>query len=284
MNLKKTILISGIKGFLASHLFSLLKDDFIVYGIGRKTELWNGIQVFSSTDLDAISIQPDFLILCHAAVSSGQVMLDEEQLFAVNVSLTEQLIKKFSSSKVIYISTCSVYDIKTNLIQEESPINPQSQYATSKYLAEQLVLETSNVSIIRLSSLYGIGMKENTIIPNYINQALKNKVITVWGRGLREQNYIYVEDACQYIILAVRNFDLVKNKTLLGVGNEEYSNIDLAQIIAEYTSASIEFVNVDSASSFHYNNQKTCNILGWKPETNFKAAIINYIQWKKEQF
>lgn len=284
MNLKKTILISGIKGFLASHLFSLLKDNFIVYGIGRKTEIWNDIQVFSSTDLEAISIQPDFLILCHAAVSSGQISLDKEQLFEVNVSLTEQLIKKFSSSRIVYISTCSVYDLKTDLIHEESPINPQSQYATSKYLAEQIVLETSNATIIRLSSLYGIGMKENTIIPNYIQQAISNQVITVWGKGEREQNYIYVEDACQYIILAIQNFDSVKNKVLLGVSKEEYSNIDLAKIISEYTSATIEFVNEDNASSFHYNNNKTCELLEWQPQTNFKEIIFNYIQWKKKQF
>lgn len=284
MNLKKTILISGIKGFLASHLFNLLKDDYTIYGIGRKTELWNHIQVFSSSDLASISIEPDFLILCHAAVSSGQISLDKEQLFEVNVSLTQQLIKKFSSSRIVYISTCSVYDLKTDLIHEESPINPQSQYATSKYLAEQIVLETSNATIIRFASLYGIGMKENTIIPNYIQQAIGSQVITVWGKGQREQNYIYVEDACQFIILAIQNFDLVKNKTLLGVSKEEYSNIDLAYIIAEFTSASIEFVNEDSAPSFHYNNQKTCDLLGWQPKTNFKGAIINYIQWKKGQF
>lgn len=282
--MKKTILISGIKGFLASHLFNLLKDNFTVYGIGRTTELWNGIQIFSSSDLNTISIQPDFLVLCHAAVSSGQISLDEQQLFEVNVSLTKQLIVKFSSSKIICISSCSVYDIKTSLIQEESPINPQSDYAKTKLIAEKLVLDTSNATIIRLSSLYGVGMKENTIIPNYINQAIKNKVITVWGKGLREQNYIYVEDACQFIILAIQNFDSAKNKTLLGVSKEEYSNIDLANIIAEYTSATIEFVNEDSATSFHYNNQKTCELLGWQPKTNFKAAIINYIQWKKEQF
>lgn len=282
--MKKIILISGVKGFLASHLVGLLKDNFTVYGIGRATELWNGIQVFSSSDLATISIEPDYLILCHAAVSSGQISLDQEQLFEVNVSLTEQLIKKFSSSKIIYISTCSVYDSKTNVIQEESPIHPQSQYATSKYLAEQLVMKITDAVIVRLSSLYGIGMKENTIIPNYVQQALNDNAITVWGKGKREQNYIYVGDACQYIILAIQNFDSIKNKMLLGVSKEEYSNIDLAQIIAEYTSATIEFVNEDPAPSFHYNNQKTCELLGWHPQTNFKEAIINYIQWKKEQF
>ncbi|MGG7036240.1 MAG: NAD-dependent epimerase/dehydratase family protein [Flavobacterium sp.] len=280
--MKKTILISGIKGFLAGNLTHLLKDDFIVYGIGKTTEEWNGIQVFSSDRLDEISIVPDFLILCHAAVSSGQTSQSNELLFEVNVGITEKLIQQFSTSKIVYISSASVYDSTCVLIGENSPVNPQSEYALSKLWAEKIVLKRKDAVVIRLSSLFGIGMKENTIIPNYVNQALKNGTIEVWGKGKREQNYIHVSDACKCIKSAIQNFDSVIGKILLGVSKEEYSNGALAQIISKETNAKLVYINEDHSKSLLYNNDLTCELLGWAPKADFGKEIHNYIQWKRQ--
>lgn len=280
--MKKTIIISGIKGFLASHLADLLKDNYIVYGIGKEDENKDGIQVFSSQRIEEITIVPDFLIVCHAAVSSGQTAQSNELLFDVNVGITEKLIRKFSTSKIIYISSASIYDSNNVLIQENSPINPQSEYAVSKLWAEQIVLKTKKGVAIRLSSLFGNGMKENTIIPNYVNQALKNGVIEVWGKGERAQNYIHVNEVCNCIKSAILNFDSVVGKILLGVSEKEYSNDTLAKIIAEKTNSKVIYINEDNSKSLHYNNNLTCELLGWKPQADFASEIHNYIQWKKQ--
>lgn len=280
--MKKTILISGIKGFLGSNLVTFLKADYAIFGIGRKTEVYNDTIVFSSDELEKIDSNPDFVIICHAAVSSGKTVQSNKLLFEVNVEITEQLLQKFSTSKIIYISSVSLYDISNNLIKEDSAVNPQSNYAVSKRWAELLVFENSNAITIRFSSLFGIGMKENTIIPNYVNQALNNGVIEVFGKGERKQNYIHIYDACNYIKSAIANFESVKEKILLGVSKKEYSNQELAQIISEITTSKIRYINGDDSKSFHYNNDFTCKLLGYEPKERFREAISNYVKWKKE--
>ena len=279
-----TILITGIKGFLASNLITLLEKDYVLYGIGKKAEFQSNLQIFSSEEIEKIEIVPDFIIVCHAAVSSGQTVLDNETLFDVNVRITEKLVAKFSNSKIIYISTVSIYDDTSNLISENSNNNPQSEYAISKLWAEKVVFKSSNAVSLRLSSLFGIGMKENTILPIYVNQAIVNDKIEVWGDGKRKQNYIYVLDACEYIRTIIYKFDIVKGKVLLGVNNKEFSNLELAKIITTFTKAEILFKNEDKAISFQYNNDLTCQLLDFIPSSDFKIELQNYIIWKQKQY
>lgn len=282
--MKQTVLISGIKGFLASNLATLLKDDYKVYGIGQTSEIFNGIEVFASKEINNINIEPDYFVLCHAAVASGNFSPSKEELFEVNVNVTKTIIEKFPKAKIIYISTASIYDGNTNLIDEKSIDNPQNDYSKSKLLAEKLILKSENAVVFRLSSLYGIGMKENTIIPNYINQALQNNSIEVWGNGSRKQNYIFIEDACNYIKIAIQKFEALKNNVLLCVDTKEFSNLELAKIIAKKTKSDITFVKEDFSKSIHYDNSLTRKLLNWEPISNFEAEIQNYITWKKKQF
>lgn len=282
--LKKSILISGIKGFLASNILNLLKEKYTIYGIGKEDENWNGITVFSSEEVSQIDIVPDYLILCHAAISSGQDSATIDTLFHVNIEITKQLVEKFTSSAIIYISSASIYDVNNTIITEEAAIQPQSDYAISKLWAEKIVLKTTRSVVIRLSSVYGIGMKENTIIPNYINQALNNGEIEVWGNGERLQNYIHVDDVALCIASTIENFETVVGKILLAVDASEYSNVYLAEIIANETRAKVVFVNEDRSKSLRYNNNVTRKLLNWSSKTNFSEAIFTYIKWKKEQF
>lgn len=282
--MKKSILISGIKGFLASNILNLLKEKYTIYGIGKEDENWNGITVFSSEEVSQIDIVPDYLILCHAAISSGQDSATIDTLFHVNIEITKQLVEKFTSSAIIYISSASIYDVNNTIITEEAAIQPQSDYAISKLWAEKIVLKTTRSVVIRLSSVYGIGMKENTIIPNYINQALNNGEIEVWGNGERLQNYIHVDDVALCIASTIENFETVVGKILLAVDASEYSNVYLAEIIANETRAKVVFVNEDRSKSLRYDNNVTRKLLNWSSKTNFSEAIFTYIKWKKEQF
>jgi len=175
--------------------------------------------------------------------------------------------------------------LKNNeLITERSYINPQSQYATSKFWAEQLVLSNSYSSVIRLSSIYGIGMKENTLIPNYINQALKNHRMEVWGNGSRLQNYIHVIDVAKYIERIFLKPQACIGKVLLGVSNREYSNLDVSMIVGGLIDSEIKFVNQDDSISLRYNNEYTRNILGLRDGTTIENGIEEYVSWKRKQF
>jgi len=279
----KKILITGIKGFLGSDLAQSLQNCEI-FGLGKKEEFFEGIHVFNSSELEKLDNDIDIIIMCHAAVASGNTILPNESLYEVNVSLTEKIVSKFPDAFIIYVSTASIYKINPFLINEQSDIYPQSNYALSKLWAERIVLLHKNAAILRISSMFGIKMKENTLIPNYVNQALNNKEILVWGNGARLQNYIHVEDVINYIILMIEARERVSGHIILGVCPKEYSNLEIAQIISNLTKAKIKFVNDDNSHSLKYNNEFSTILLGWKPKKNIEKRLQKYIEWKQKKY
>lgn len=277
------ILITGIAGFLGRNLAKTLSQHEL-YGLDIQKEVLDGVKVFGSDNIEDIEINFDVVIICHAAVASGTTVLSNKILFDVNVSLTEKIVNKFNDAFIVYISTASIYDINLDIVYEKSIINPQSQYAISKYWGEKVVLNNKKSTIIRLSSLYGIGMKENTLIPNYINQALEKNTIQVWGNGDRLQNYIHVSDVTNSISLLIENQQKFYGEFLLGVSKREHSNLEIAKLISKKTNAKIQFINNDNSKSFRYNNDYTTDLLDWKPKITIEERLHNYIEWKQRKY
>lgn len=281
--MKKRILVTGIKGFLGSNLIEIL-GDYEIFGLGTKDEFFNGIHVFSSEKLQLLDLNIDVVIICHAAVASGNTVISNDVLYEINVSLIEKIVAKFSNAYILYVSTTSVYDINANILTEGSNIYPQSNYALSKFWAERIVLDHKKSSVLRISSLFGIKMKENTLIPNYVNQALKDKEIVVWGNGARLQNYIHVDDVAYYIYLMIKTQDTLFGQVILGVSQREYSNLEIATIISKLTNAKIKFVNQDNSKSVAYNNEFSTILLNWKPNIGIEERLKKYIEWKQKKY
>ena len=276
------ILITGIYGFLGSHLAEKIGRKHTVIGLyntEKEVGLSENITCFSQ--LDSIDIVPDLIIMCHAAVSSGGINADKDRLFQTNVDFTKQITEKFPSARSIYISSVSVYGNSTEIIDEQSVLNPESDYALSKILGEKEARQNPNAVIVRFSSLYGNGMKENTLIPNYCNQALDTKLIQVWGNGSRFQNYIHVDDAISLIEKVIECQSKIYFP-LLGVSSKEYSNKETAKIISRLTNSVIDYVMEDYSASFYFNNKATQKALNWQSEIEFETGLESYIQWKKK--
>ncbi|MCU0388236.1 MAG: NAD(P)-dependent oxidoreductase [Chitinophagaceae bacterium] len=281
---KLSILVTGISGFLGNKAANILSGYFKVKGLAREKATINGIEVFSSLNLEEISFSPDVVVMCHAAVSSGRDVQTNERLFQSNVALTENLCKRFPEAFHIYISSVSVYPIQAEPITETTPVSPASSYAVSKLWGERVTAGSKDYAIIRFPSLYGIGMKENTLIPNYVNAALQQNAITVWGDGSRLQNYIHVEDGVAYIGQIILNRQHISKKILLGTYQGEYSNAQVAGIISAISGCLVKFENEDNAPSFIYNNEETVKALSFKPKITLEKGIEEYIVWKKEKF
>lgn len=263
------IFISGASGFIGSNIFNVFNTKYSVTVVKRNML---PSQVFPS----------DVLILAHASVQSGIDVQGSQELFDANVLYTDKLIKHFRHSKVIFLSTASIYD-NSGIIQNNSEINPINSYSISKYWGENLIKNNcTEYYILRLSSVYGEGMKENTLIPNYVNQMLTKRVIEVWGEGKREQNYIHVLDVVNLIEKMIQNKENKKG-VYLCVDNEEYSNFEIANFLTTNTSAEIRLVGNDYSKSLNYNNNDTKILFNWKPKVSIKNGLKSYIEWKRKQ-
>lgn len=277
-----TVVLTGIGGFLGAQLAQSLSADFAVTGISTSVQT-KDFPVFGFDALDQIDIVPDAVVHCHAAVASGATVLDPQMLEAGNITPTKKILERFPDARHLYISSVSVYGNPVGTINENTNPNPQSDYAQSKFEAEKLIASGQKSAVIRLSSLYGAGMKENTLIPNYARQALQNQTIEVWGTGARLQNYFHVADAIA-LIKKVLQSDNWSHPVYLGTSDREFSNLEVAQIIASETGAGIIHKNTDDALSAQYNNTFTQNSLNWHPQMQLASALKAYIQWKKKQF
>lgn len=276
------ILITGIFGFLGSNLAKKLSEKHSLTGLyNTKKNVVFDKSIVCHNNLESIDTIPDLIIMCHAAVSSGSTTIDKTKLFETNVDFTKQIVEKFPEVKIIYISSVSVFDTKEEIIFENAATNPKSDYAISKLSGEKEVNRNSDSIIIRFSSLYGNGMKENTLIPNYCNQAMNLKSVEVWGDGSRLQNYIHIDDAVKLIEKTI-DYNAKIDFPILGVSSKEFSNLEVAKIISELTSSEIKFINEDNSPSFRYNNNMTQKILNWHPETELKTDLKNYLEWKRK--
>ena len=252
-----------------------------VIGISRtKNNSNNKFKEFLSSELNRIDEKPEIIIICHAAVCSGNTKIDTQSLYNSNVEFTSDLVNHFPEAYFLYISSVSVYGNQAGVLEEKTPPSPESEYAISKLWGEQIVRKTKCHGILRLSSLYGENMKETTIVPNYVNQALKHRVIEVWGKGERRQNYFHISDAVAYIEKIITN---KIEGVFLGTSSKEFSNIELANIIRKETSATVKLVNSDNSKSFAFDNKSTREILGITSEKEFTNGIKEYIYWKQKQ-
>lgn len=275
------IIISGHKGFLGSALVQKLQSSHEVIGISRSKSHSNSqIKEYQSSELIKVKEKPDVVIMSHAAVSSGNTLIETKTLFESNVAFTSDLINQFPESYFLFISSISVYGNQEIPINENSQTSPLTEYAISKLWGEQIVRKTKRHGILRLSSLFGENMKETTIVPNYVNQALINKVIEVWGKGERKQNYFHVSDAVAYIENIITN---QKEGVFLGTSSKEWSNIEVANIISKEVDATVTFVYSDNSKSLSFDNKSSRKEVGITAEKDFVTGIKEYIHWKQKQ-
>ena len=278
------ILISGISGFVGQHLAIELKKNHHIIGIWntqKPCDLGDDVDLFRSDEITNLKKDPDIIVMCHASISSGNYSASIENLKAANEQFTKQLINQFPNAYVIFLSSISVYGNNPFIINESTKVNPITEYAHSKLAGESIAKTAKSCGILRTSSLFGKNMKENTIIPIFVNQAISSKEILVWGDGKRKQNYISIE---QLIIYLVKMIDYKATGVFLAVSDHEISNLQLAELIAKETNSKITFKGEDQSTSHHFENNTSKKKLFIKNEFDISMPLIKYINWKQKQY
>ena len=273
------ILISGATGFIGSYLTNNLCPHYNIFALYHRTvnkvQQNTNITYISTDEIFETTKKFDVVLMCHAYIGENI-----QSLIEVNVIFTRKLILKFNNSYLIYLSSISVYG-KCSFVNKTSIASPLTPYGLSKLWGEKEIQKSSNYAIIRLSSDFGNSMKETTIIPKYINQALKFGKIEVWGNGSRIQNYIHLSDILKMSIHLIKKRS---NDFYLGVTTNQITNIDLAKIISKNLKADIFFIKDDFTPSFEVEKSVFKDEFYNFNFSNFELEIKKYIIWKTKQF
>ncbi len=312
----KNILVTGGLGFIGSNFvryllninqeFKIINVDKLTYAgnlenlkeinknyPNRYKFYKNDICDFESIDNIIIKEKIDY-ITNFAAESHVDRSIDNPTTFCVtNIMGTQSLLnaaKKNKIKKFVQISTDEVYgslNFEDPPFTEQSPLTPNSPYSASKASADLLVnayYKTFGlpINITRCSNNYGSYQFPEKLIPLMINNALSNKELPVYGKGINIRDWIHVSDHCAAILKILLGGRIGE---IYNIGGDcEIANIDLVKKLLKQLDkpeSLITFVNDRPGHDLRYaiNHEKITRELSWKPEINFDKGLNLIIQW-----
>ncbi len=142
--------------------------------------------------------------------------------------------------------------------------------------------------IIRIFNTYGPRMNpdDGRVVPQFIIQCLKNKPLTVYGKGSQTRSFCYIDDLVKGILKVVT---LAKAYEIFNVGNDkEMEIIYLAKAIKKLTESSSKIVFKDLPQDDPEKRKpdltKIKTTLNWKPETDLKDGLEKTIKYFKKHY
>jgi len=202
---------------------------------------------------------------------------------------------KYSVKRYHQVSTDEVYgdlplDRPDLLFTEETPIHTSSPYSASKASADLLALAYHRtfklpLTISRCSNNYGPYHYPEKLIPLMVKNAVNDIPLPVYGDGLNVRDWLYVTDHCEAI-------DVILEKGKLGEvynvgGNNEAANIDVVKTILKVLDkpeSLITYVEDRKGHDRRYaiDSSKMRDELGWEPRYRFDEALLETINWMKD--
>lgn len=309
-----TVIVTGGAGFIGSNfIFYMLKKhpdykiicmDKLTYA-GNMSSLKNVLDkiVFEKIDIcDRKEVnrifeehKPD-VVVNFAAESHVDRSIENPEVFLqtniIGTSILMDACRKHGIYRFHQVGTDEVYgdlplDRPDLFFTEKTPIHTSSPYSSSKAAADLLVgsyYRTFNlpVTISRCSNNYGPYQFPEKLIPLMIVNALADKPLPVYGKGLNVRDWLYVEDHCRAIDLILENGKVGEIYNI--GGHNEMTNIDIVKLICKELGKSenlIIYVEDRKGHDMRYaiDSEKIHKELGWEPETMFKDGIVKTIHW-----
>jgi len=214
-----TVLVTGGAGFIGTHLCQRLHDsghNVISLDSHQTGDCpWNVIQADIRDDLQFEGIE---VVVHLAAQISVPASIDNpDETLSVNVDGTASIIsmaEKSGVKRIIFASSAAVYgDCEEIPIIENTPLMPQSPYAVSKIVGEQLIKQSAMESCsMRFFNVYGPGQSADggyaAVIPAFKKAIDSDLPPVIFGDGTQVRDFIHVSDLVRIIEIAITTNDL----------------------------------------------------------------------------
>lgn len=309
----RRVFITGGAGFIGSAFVRLVLDalpecnvvnfDALTYAgnLDNLQELDNSRHQFVHGDianpnavLDALTGEVDAVVNFAAESHVDRSILSAEEFIRTNVLGTQVLLdcaRARGVRRFVQVSTDEVMgslpENDSEFFTEESPFRPNSPYAASKAAAEHLVRAAHHtfgldVVITRCGNNYGPRQFPEKFLPLMLANAMNDEPIPVYGDGLNVRDWIYVDDHCRAILLALENG---KSGATYNIGaRNERRNIDVAKSVLDQLGKShslIKFVKDRPGHDRRYAIDPSLveSELGWRPLETWESGLRKTIEW-----
>jgi nucleoside-diphosphate-sugar epimerase len=307
------VLVTGGGGFIGSHLAEKLLElknkvicvDNFVTGKRENIKLLLKNPNFTFIEHDVSKpLKMNYRIdqIYHLASPASPVDYQKypiETMMANSLGTLNMLeLAKGKGSKFLLASTSEVYGDPEEHPQNEiywghvNPTGPRSCYDESKRFAEALAfsyhkIHGVDVKIARIFNTFGPRMRENDgrAIPNFVNQALNNEPITVYGNGKQTRSFCYISDMVGGLIKLMES-EYVGEPFNLGNTNE-MRIIDVAKRIKGMTKSESKIVfnplPEDDPVRRKPDIKKARGKLSWEPKVGLEEGLGKTIDWFRVQ-
>lgn len=292
------ILITGGCGFIGSYLVRRLID---LKNISRIVVLDIKDCEYENVDFIRMDIRDkniayimhniDIVIHLAALIDVRESVLNPNLYHDINVNGTLNILDsciKNHVSKIIFTSSAAVYGNPMYLpIDEKHPLNPLSPYGASK-AASELYISAYHYSynidavIFRLFNVYGYGQssKYAGVIKIFMENALKNRPLEIFGDGFQTRDFIYVEDVIDAIIKSMK-MDIDFNIFNIGSGKSLSIN-SLAKIFSKILDRELKIIHSKPRKGdirhSYANIDRAKKILGWVPKTSIEDGLRRMLE------
>lgn len=240
---------------------------------------------------------------CHAIVNfAAESHVDRSiasagEFLRTNIIGTQVLLdaaRVRGTTRFVQISTDEVMgslpEEENAFFTEESSFAPNSPYAASKAAAEHLVRASHHTFgldtvITRCGNNYGPRQFPEKLLPLAISNALNDQPVPVYGDGQNVRDWIYVEDHCRAILLALEK-GRAGGVYNIGARNER-RNLDVVQSLLDALDkphSLIHFVKDRPGHDRRYAIDPSLieTELGWRPKETWESGLQKTINWYRE--
>jgi nucleoside-diphosphate-sugar epimerase len=261
-------LVTGGAGFIGSNLVdALAKDpkntvtvvDSLLTGftrnvVPRKNVEFIKADVNSYEDIVAIFTSRNFDYVYHyAAVVGVQRTLDNPVSVLDDIEGIRNVLnlcKNTGVKRVLYASSSEVYGEPVEFPQNEhtTPLNSRLPYAVVKNIGECYLRSYHqefglDYTIFRFFNTYGPRQSSDFVMSRFIDMALANKDITVYGDGSQARTFGFVDDNIA-ATTAVLHHEFARN-AVINIGNDtETTILELAQKIIKLTKSKSKIIHL----------------------------------------
>jgi len=256
--IKKTIIVDNIKSNRFCSLFNHKKSKNLRFFL-RDVDKKNSLDDFKNID---------YVIHCASMTNAEKSFGKEREMYKNNLNCLKNVIdfcKKYNS-KLIHLSSTSVYGKQTDLVDEtceKKYLKPQSPYADIKLIEERMLKKVSNqikYTTFRFGTISGVskGIRFHTAVNKFCLNAAINENIQVYKTALNQfRPYLSLDDAFKVFKFTIEN-NFFKND----IFNALSGNYTVKQIISRIKkykkNIKIKFVKTEIMNqlSYHVSSKK----------------------------
>lgn len=249
------ILVTGAGGFVGNYIARYLQaKGYEVVGTLHRFQECSFPSVVCNLAKAIENINGNFDAIVHAAgrkpVRKGVERVFEPQQFLdfkySNVDSMEHIVdiaRRQGIPRIIYLSTIGIYgEMRTPLVTEESDRVNLDAYGLTKYMAECILADASDIKSIslRMPGILGPG-STGVWMTNTIERFRMGESVTIYSPDFQTKNFVWVKDLAQFVEKLI-HMDEYPHSAINLACHESASVREIVTEIKKFTASASEII------------------------------------------